>query len=153
MPRVYSEALNEGRRHTRRTVEFDPPRKRVVVTNGDTAPVVLPLRASARDPLSALFYVRTLPLTSGFNAPVLVNDAGRNTTVDVKVTGTESIAIDNQSHEAWKVEPTFVTRLAWREPPRATVWVSRDGRKVPLRIRVSAAFGTVELELVEYRAW
>jgi hypothetical protein len=30
------------------------------------------------------------------------------------------------------------------------LWVSRDDRKLPMRARISAAFGTVELELVGY---
>jgi hypothetical protein len=150
LPRVYREILNEGRRRARRTVEFDPSAKRVMVTNGESAPVTLPLRLSARDPLSALFYVRTLPLGPDFQSPVLVNDAGRNTTVNVKVTAAESIVIDGRTHEAWKLEPALVERIAWREPPRATVWVSRDGRKVPLLIRVSGSFGTMDVELAEY---
>jgi Protein of unknown function (DUF3108) len=153
VPRIYRESLNEGRRRIRRTVSFDPGAKRATVTNGDTAAVTLPLSIGARDPLSALFYVRTLPLALDFHAPVLVNDAGRNTTVDVKVLGEESITIGGRSYETWKLEPTLVARLQWREPPRAIVWVSRDSRKVPLLIRVSATFGTVDVELADYRGW
>jgi len=152
LPRIYRESLNEGRRRVRRTVAFDPGGKRVTVTNGDAAAVTLPLRQSARDPLSALFYVRTLPLADGFRAPVLVNDAGRNTTMDVRVAGSEVITIDGRPHDTWKLEPSLVARIAWREPPRATVWVSRDSRKVPLLIRVSAGFGTVDVELVDYES-
>jgi hypothetical protein len=151
LPRVYRESLNEGRRRARRIVTFDPAGRRVTVINGDTAAVALPLRPGARDPLSALFYVRTLPLEPGRHIVVLVNDAGRHTTVDVGVVGAETITIDGRSYDTWKVAPTLVTRLAWRTPPRATVWISRDDRKIPVRITVSAAFGTVDVELIEYQ--
>ena len=35
-----------------------------------------------------------------------------------------------------------------RQPPAITVWLSRDGRRIPLAAEVSAAFGNVRLELV-----
>ena len=126
-----------------------PAGHRATVTNGDTAAVTLPLRKDARDPLSALFYVRTSAAGAGFRAPVLVNDAGRNTTVDVKVVAAESVTVDNRLRT-----PGSSSRRSSPgsrgAPPRATVWLSRDSRKVPLRIRVSDAFGTVDIELVEY---
>jgi hypothetical protein len=146
LPLEYREELNEGSRRTRRRVVFEPNARRVLVTNGETPPVALPLRREARDPLSALFYVRTLPLAEGFSEALPVNDAGRNTVVAVRVVGSESIEIEGRPVDTWKIEPTFVSRLAWREPPRATVWVSKDARQLPLRIRVTAAFGTIEVE-------
>jgi hypothetical protein len=145
LPRIYREVLDEGSRHTRRTVVFEPEAKRVHVTNGDLPPVTLPLRRSARDPLATLFYARTLPLTEGYRVELPVSDAGRNTVVGLEVQGAEAIDVNGRQQAAWRVVPTFVSRLAWREPPRAVVWLSQDSRKLPLRIRVTAAFGTLEL--------
>jgi hypothetical protein len=145
LPRVYREVLDEGSRHTRRTVVFEPDAKRVLVTNGDLPPVTLPLRRDARDPLSELFYARTLPLAAGYRAELPVSDAGRNTVVAIEVQATETIEVNGQPREVWRVAPTFISRLAWREPPRAVAWLTRDTRHLPLRIRVTAAFGTLEL--------
>jgi hypothetical protein len=152
LPSVYHEALNEGHRRTRRTVAFDRVGRRVSVTNGDTPPVTLPLRTDARDPLSTLFFLRTLPLGEGFQATVPVSDAGRSTTVNVKLLGAEMIQVNGTRYDTWKLEPTFVERLVWRDPPHATVWVSRDNRRVPVLIRVSGPFGTMEVELEHYEA-
>jgi hypothetical protein len=50
----------------------------------------------------------------------------------------------------WRLEPTLTSLSGRGHPLRAVLWVSRDDRKLPMRARISAAFGTVELELVGY---
>ena len=53
-------------------------------------PRARPLAAGARDAVTALFYVRTLPLSEGAELVIPVNDAGRNLTVRAIAEGTET---------------------------------------------------------------
>jgi hypothetical protein len=58
------EAIDEGTRRIDRQLTFDPERHEVRIVSGGTS-IVLPVRVGARDPISAFFYLRTLPLTEG----------------------------------------------------------------------------------------
>jgi hypothetical protein len=149
-PREYRASLHEGRRRLVRTATFDAPGKQVRITSGQGAPVALPLAPAARDPLSALFYVRTLPLAADFEARIPIDDAGQRTTLTIAVTAADHIVVSGRPFDAWRLEPTLTSLSGRGHPIRAVLWVSRDDRKLPLRVRISAAFGTVELELVGY---
>jgi hypothetical protein len=150
LPREYRASLHEGRRRLVRTATFDASGKRVRITSGQGTPVTLPLARAARDPLSALFYLRTLPLAADLEVRIPIDDAGQRTTLTVAVAAADHIVVSGRPYDVWRLEPT-VTSLSGRgHPIRAVLWVSRDDRKLPLRMRVSAAFGTVELELVGY---
>jgi Protein of unknown function (DUF3108) len=150
LPLEYRASLHEGRRRLVRTATFDAPGKHVVITSGQGIPVTLPLAAAARDPLSALFYIRTLPLAAGFEARIPIDDGGQRTTLRLAVVAADQIVVDGRPHDAWQLEPTLTSRSGRGHPLHAALWVSRDPRKLPLRLRVSAAFGTVELELISY---
>jgi hypothetical protein len=149
-PREYRTSLHEGRRRLIRTAMFDAPGKQVRITSGQGTPVTLPLAPAARDPLSALFYIRTLPLAADFEARMPIDDAGQRTMLKVAVAAADNIVVSGRSYDVWRLEPTLTSLSGRGHPLRAVLWVSRDDRKLPMRARISAAFGTVELELVGY---
>ena len=120
------------------------------LTSGGTT-ITLPLEAAARDPLTALFYVRGLPMQAGSHVALPLNDNGRRLTLDVSVGGVETITLDGRSLSAWKLEPRLTDRLARRGSLDMTAWLGTDARRVPLIIDVTAAFGSARLELETYR--
>jgi hypothetical protein len=79
-----------------------------------------------------------------------VDDAGQRAILDLRVTGTEQLEIQGKAYETWKIEPTLTSRAHRGQPVHATVWVSRDERKIPLMMRVSGPFGAIQLELMTY---
>ena len=113
--------------------------------------VSLPLARSARDAISTVFYVRTLPLVTGDRYLIPVNEAGRNLVVDVSVAGRERITVQGRELAAIRLEPQMRRRVERRRPIAATLWVSDDDRKVPLALDLDANFGRVRLELVSYQ--
>jgi hypothetical protein len=149
-PREYRASIHEGRRRLTRTATFDAPGKQVRITSGQGSPVTLPLAPAARDPLSALFYIRTLPLAAAFEERIPIDDAGQRTTLALVVAAADHIVLSGRPYDAWRLEPTLTSPSGRGHPIRAVVWVSRDDRKLPLRMRISAAFGAVELELLSY---
>jgi hypothetical protein len=150
-PVEYRVSLNEGRRHLTRTVIFDANRRHLQITTGQTVVATLPVARGARDPVSTLFYVRTLPLASDFQTRVPVDDAGQRAILDLRVAGTEQLEIQGKRYDTWKLEPTLTSRAHRGQPIHATVWMSRDDRKIPLMMRVSGPFGAIELLLTTYR--
>jgi len=154
LPLTHRQDLADGRKHIVRTVEFDRRSRRVRVTSSGGPPSTLPLTASARDPLATLFYVRTLPLDKldrGSRQQFVVNDAGREFPLDVRVIGPEPVTVNGRAQDAIRLEPRFA---AGGERPEihAVVWVSRDARRVPLSIAVTTSVGSFGLELVDYQA-
>lgn len=151
LPIVYDEFITEGHRDLHRRLTFDPDMRRVHLTTAGTD-VTLPVDPNGRDPLSALFYARTLPLASRERFALPLSDGGRNVRLDLTVVGREALVLDGKTWATWRLEPKLVSRVDRRDPPVMTVWLTADERRVPLAVDVSAAFGSVRVELESYRA-
>ena len=76
--------IDEGTRGIERQLTFDPERHEVRIVSGGTS-IVLPVGIGARDPISAFFYLRTLPLTEGARYGIPISDNGRPLRLDVTV--------------------------------------------------------------------
>jgi hypothetical protein len=155
VPEVHERDQREGARHIRRTFLYRHS-ERVIRIGRDAAQaageeaVALPLAESARDAMSAVFYARTLPLVNGDSYRFPVNEAGRSMVVELTVTGRETIHIQGREVRAIRLDPRIRRRVERRQPIRAVLWLSDDGRKLPLAMDVEAAFGRVRLELIHY---
>ena len=156
LPRVHERDQHEGSRRITRAFVFDGA-ARVVRTGRtlaealDQEAVVLPMAPRARDAISALFYLRTLPLRTGDHIRLPVNEAGRNLVAEVTVNGIDRIMSLNKRVEAIRVTPVLQRRVEDRQPPAATIWLSNDQRHLPLVLDLAAGFGHVRVELVSYR--
>ena len=149
LPIAHVESIREGKRQIDRRLEFDFARHEVRMTNGG-ASITLPLGADARDPISALFYIRTLLIAAGTQFSLPLTDNGRRSRLEVGVGDLETITIEGRAWPAWKL----ATRLGGRiegQAPSITIWVSADSRHIPLLIDVAASFGSVRVELASYR--
>jgi len=159
LPLEHRENIVDGKRRIERRLEFDAVRHEVRMTTGGAA-ITLPLATEARDPLTALFYVRTLPFQAGAGFVVPLSDNGRRSRLDVTVDGLETIQLDGRARPAWKLEPRLSERVE-RQAPRGSqgapgsismlAWLSADTRRIPLVVEISAAFGSVRVELVNSR--
>jgi len=114
--------------------------------------VSLPLAAHARDAVSALFYARTLPMTTGARYRIPVNESGRNSIVEFVVTGPDTIMVQGRSRQAIRIDPRIEHRVERRMPPAAVVWLDAGAPHVPLAIDVDAPFGKVRMELTRYES-
>ena len=159
LPLEHHETIVDGKRRIERRLEFDPVRHEVRMTTGG-ASITLPLAAEARDPLTALFYVRTLPFQAGARFVVPLSDNGRRSRLDLTVDGLETIQLDGRARPTWKVEPRLSERVERQgaQGPQGgqgsiaiSAWLSADARRVPVVVEISAAFGTVRAELVDSR--
>lgn len=152
LPLTYSEMIDEGTRRLERQLTFDNARHEVRIVSGGTS-IVLPLRNGARDPISAFFFLRTLPLIEGARYGIPISDNGRPLRLDVTVGPRESIVLDGRTWDAWQVRPAMsMSEGNVRDPLRITAWLSADERRVPLVVDVSAPFGTVRVEMTGYNA-
>jgi hypothetical protein len=157
MPLVHERDRQEGSRHVTRAFVYDAARNRIL--SGRTADdargpegVALPLPEHARDAISALYYVRTLPLEPGSVVKIPVDEAGRNLVVEIHVAGRERVGVGGQMVDAIRIEPRVRQRVERRQPVTGTVWLAADARRIPVRVELAAVFGHITLELAQYRA-
>ena len=156
-PEEHTREIREGRRQLDRAYVFD--REARVVRVGDSPSdarrgdaLALPLGArSTRDAVTALFYVRTLPLVPGAIINVPINEAGTSLVLQVTVGAREMIDVAGRATPALRLEPRLMRRIERRRPVTMTIWLSDDERRVPLRAVIEAGFGRVHLDLVDYR--
>ena len=155
LPLVHTREQRHGSRHVTRAFVYDhgsgavrtgPTATEAAVTGA----MALPLAPAARDAIATLFYARTLPLEPASRVMIPVNEAGRNLIVELDVVRHETISLRGRDEAAIRVEPTIRQRVQRRVPPKVTVWLSRDDRRVPLAFDVAAGFGQVRGELIGY---
>lgn len=156
LPEISARDQREGSRHLERTFLYDHRSGVVRIGRSREAAsseegISLPLAAGARDVVSAVFYVRTLPMSPGDRYLFPVNEGGRNLVVELTVVGRETIAVQGQQVSAIRAEPKMRRRAERRRPIQASIWFSDDERKVPLALDLDAPFGRVRLELVGYK--
>ena len=155
-PLQHMRVIREGRRAVDRAYVFDHDARRVrsgatVAEARDAAAMALPLAPGSLDTLTALWYIRALPLAPGLTAVLPVNDGQRGLVVTVTVGDRERIEIGGRSEDAFRVVPRIEARVERRQPIAATIWFSADARRVPLAAEIAAGFGRIRLKLVNYR--
>ena len=101
------------------------------------------------DPLSILYYFRTLPLGEGrkFEIPVVAD--GKLYTLDVEVKGRERVSTPAGTFDALVVEPKseMAGGVFRDEKNRMTIWYSADSRHLPLKIKSELKFGSITATL------
>ncbi len=150
VPLQHRQTVAEDRRTVERQIEYDADRRQIRMTTGG-ATIALPLTRDARDPISMLFYVRTLPLETGGHVVLPLTDNGRRSLLELTVGGIETVTLDGRAWAAVKLTPRVTGRVERQAPLEITTWLSTDARRIPLIFEVSAAFGTARAELASYR--
>jgi hypothetical protein len=137
-----------GRQQTKLTV-FDQARHTASfeVQSGASSVRELRLPPRTQDPLSALYWLRTLDLKPGAKTVVPVTFNGNVYTVQVTVGGRETLGSGASARRAWRITPVVVDDKSASAPRKMNVWVSDDKRRLPLRMEVELAVGRFEMTL------
>ncbi len=107
---------------------------------------VLKIPPATYDPLSAIFWLRAMPLKTGLRVTIPVCFNGAVLTVQVTVGPRERIG----DQMAWRVAPVITGEGDNKAAARKmTLWMSDDSRRLPVRMQVELAVGSFELRLRE----
>lgn len=106
----------------------------------------VPVPRPVYDPISVIYYMRTLELTPGKSYDFTLIADGKVYTVHAKVLRREKVQTHVGSYDAVVVEPSMASNGVAREE-RLQVWYSEDDRHIPLRIRTEVKFGSVTATL------
>ncbi len=103
--------------------------------------------AEPLDDASFFFYARTLALADNETYEVPRYFQAEHNPVTIKVIGRQTTSVPAGRFASVVVQPVFKSGGMFGEGGEAMIWFSDDDERVPLRIRASIAFGTLDMSL------
>jgi hypothetical protein len=148
-PLLHERRIREGRRALDQRVVYDPAARSAQPQHGDGQPSGPPLRVwpEARDAVSALFYLRTIPLEPGNRVTVPIVDGGQHSTLVLEPGAIERIAAGGGTVEARRVQARLEQRVQRRTMPAITLWVEPGGARRLIAADIHAVFGNLRVRL------
>ncbi len=117
----------------------------VIISNGDTIKVEKELR----DPYSLLMYIRATPFKVDDLFSFTTFDENEFTDFQVIVHKKQKIKVPAGKFDCYVIEPFHPDRPLFKSKGDMTIWLSDDDRRLPVKIRSRAKFGSMVLKLRE----
>jgi hypothetical protein len=106
----------------------------------------VPVPRPVFDPISVIYYFRTLELAPGQSYELTLISDGKLYTVHARVIRRENVTTPAGTFSTLLVEPEMASAGVQREE-RLFIWYSDDERHLPVRIRTEVKFGSVTATL------
>jgi hypothetical protein len=102
-----------------------------------------------QDVLSAIYFIRTLPLEVGKTFEVFIGDGGRVYKIPVKVVERRRMKTVLGRVNVLRVNPELFgpERLIDDEKGEFTMWITDDAQHIPVGGRVKTDYGTFDIKL------
>ena len=102
-----------------------------------------------QDVLSAIYFIRTQPLTVGKSFNVFIGDGGKVYTIPVHVVEKKKVRTILGRVDVLRVNPELFgpDRLIEKEKGEFSIWITDDARHIPVASRVKTDYGTFEIKL------
>jgi len=144
--RRYEKHIREGKYRKDEVVRFDQKKHVAMYANKS-----VPIAPRTQDVLSALYYVRTLPLEVGQSIAVPNHTDGRNYPLVIRVHRRERVTVEAGTFDCLVVEPILRGPGLFSQKGRLTVWVTDDTNKIPVLMRSKMVIGHVSAVLKDYK--
>ncbi len=141
----YEKHVREGKFKRDDVVDFDQTTHRAIYKDKQ-----VPIPPRTQDVLSALYYVRTLPLEVGQAISVANHIDGKNYPLIVRVLGRERVKVDAGEFDCIVVEPILRGPGVFTQKGRLTVWLTDDRRRMPVLMKSKVVIGHVAAILKSY---
>ena len=107
------------------------------------------LDGAAHDFISAIYYLRTQPLKVGQSFELAVSDSGQTVRVPVRVLERKTMKSVAGRVPTLRVEVGLfgAGRLVGDRDGEMTLWITDDARRLPVRARLTADVGTLDIKL------
>lgn len=148
-PLWFEKHLREGKFKTDRWVRFEQGHNLAIESKGDTTATP----PFVQDVLSAMYYVRTLPLEVGKSLHIDNYADRKNYPLEVRVLRKEKKKVDAGEFECFVVEPLLQEGSGiFANRGKLTVWLSADQYRLPVYMRSKVIFiGSISAQLKNYR--
>ena len=152
LPSLATTYSDEGGRKRYKTTTFKGNGSvQYEIKTSTTATSTIKTSAQAQDPLGAIYILRALPLKAGMTTPISIPiiDSGRAYSMRVSVGGVESVKSGLGTQPALKLTMKITDADGKAEGSGFSLWLSEDGRKLPVKISAGLSVGTVYLTLAK----
>lgn len=106
------------------------------------------LTGPTHDIVTGIYFLRTLPLAVNYTTTVDVSDSGLVYNIPIRVTARERQKTIFGNVWCWRVEPEmFGPGRFFEQKGKMEIWITDDARRIPVRSRVTAEVGKVDIKL------
>ncbi len=148
-PKNYRIRIREGRHRRDKEIIFDHPRKKAVFINHlDDEKKEFTIHENVFDPLSVLYYVRTVKLEIGKPVFVDIFDSKKLWNVEVQVLRKERINSIMGDVNTIVVKPLMKSEGIFNRKGDMYIWLTDDEKRVPVRMQTKVAVGSITATLV-----
>jgi hypothetical protein len=141
----YEKHVREGKFKRDEVVNFDQHEHTAIYQDREVR-----IAPRTQDVLSALYYVRTLPLEVGQSVSVANHTDGKNYPLVINVLRRETVKVDAGTFDCLVLEPILRGPAIFTQKGRLTVWVTNDRYKIPVLMKSKVVIGSVAAVLKEY---
>ncbi len=148
---LYEKKQREGKTHREIVVTFDWEKNQALYTNFGKPKAPISLMEGTFDPLSAFFFVRTIPPAVDLTVERPVTDGKKNVIGRAHYVKRETIEVDGRSYDTFLIEPDIEHVggvFEKSEDAKIQVWITADHRRIPVRIKSKVIVGSFIGELV-----
>ena len=143
----FRKKLREGGYSYDYSAEFDTDNLKAVSVS-PKGKRILDIPEFTLDILSAMYYMRTLPIEVGKTWTVTVLDNDKLYPLELVVERRERVSTKAGTFDCLVVEPKLKSGSLFKHEGRITVWVTDDHRKIPVLMKSKAIIGSIVVELV-----
>jgi hypothetical protein len=148
----YRKDQKEGRHVREEEIRFDWHINQARYANFGSERDPIPVAKGSFDPLTALYFIRMVPLVPGQEIIRPVTDGKKNITGRLRVHGRETITLQDGRHfDTYRVEPDISDIggvFKKSDDARIDLWLTADSRRIPVRIKSRVVVGSFIGELV-----
>ncbi|MDX1764224.1 MAG: DUF3108 domain-containing protein [bacterium] len=146
----YRKVQREGSHRRDVDLVFDHDQSAATLFRNGKKRRTIAVPASIHDPLSAIYYLRTVP--SFEDRPVVLNvtDGKKNFQVQVVVHGRETVETPLGFFDTIKIEPVVQDMeliFEKKKGGKLYIWLSDDDRKLPVQMQSELYFGSIQVVL------
>lgn len=140
---------HEGRYRSHHHMIFDQANRHVTFQKRDESPETLSIPSEVQDPLSVLYWVRTLPLSVGKPVMVPICNRGKTWITQIRVLKRERLNLPIGEVDTIKIQPLLQAAGIFRHQGDMFIWLTDDAYRVPVQLRSNIKIGSVSAHLVD----
>jgi hypothetical protein len=134
----FEKHIREGRYKHDQVVFIDQDKGIAVYDDGDTVDIV----PEAKDIISIIYYIRTLPLESKDRIYLNIHADKHNYNIPVDI---DTVRLDN--NECFRVKPHLENIRSFGRKGGLLLYYTNDSDKIPIRLRIRITWGYIEATL------
>ncbi|MCK4549093.1 MAG: DUF3108 domain-containing protein [Candidatus Krumholzibacteria bacterium] len=141
----FEKHLREGKFRRDKVVEFDQVKHVAIYPDKEVG-----IPPGTQDFISALYYVRTIPLEPGQAVWMPNHSDGKNYPMFVKALRREQVEVQAGKFDCLVIEPVLETSAIFENTGKLTIWITDDNFRMPVLMRSKVAVGSFEAVLKEF---